>query len=310
MWLLCVATPARAESLTERLANDTDGPFEIAPCTDLAEAGRHLSASTPFDALIIESDTADLAGLLAWPGLMQAVAEGIAVVLVADGAVAVPIELATRLLQQGVQDLIDPDDGAPLGRRLRLAIERERHAATQRYAHLTDPATGLPTRQQLVDHMHHLVALRDREPAPMGLLALRVEGLHTVQATLGAASASLLRRKIAVRVRGVLRASDVVASLGVDLFGVLLAAIDRPEHVEQVANKLQAAIQRPFSIGGQAHAVASSIGIRVYPRDGGDASVLLGDALASATERPALGRVGLANWHERGAAAPPAANDE
>ena len=43
-----------------------------------------------------------------------------------------------------------------------------------------------------------------REPAPMAVIALRIDGLAAVVTSLGTESANVLRRKVAVRLRGAL----------------------------------------------------------------------------------------------------------
>jgi GGDEF domain-containing protein len=91
---------------------------------------------------------------------------------------------------------------------------RKRLEQAARNAYATDLATGLPHQAQLLEHMTQLLALREREPAPMVLLVLRIEGLASGRGALGAEAANILRRKVAVRLRGGLRASDVVASIG------------------------------------------------------------------------------------------------
>ena len=78
-----------------------------------------------------------------------------------------------------------------------------------RKAYATDLQTGLPNRQQLIEHMSQLLALRGREPAPMALLVLRVEGFATTEARLGRESANVLRRKVAVRLEAVTGISRV-----------------------------------------------------------------------------------------------------
>ena len=70
-------------------------------------------------------------------------------------------------------------------------------------------------------------------------------------AAVGAEAANVLRRKAAVRLRAALRASDVVASLGSDMYGVLLAWIDAESDADGVARKLQASLKQPFNVAGQ-----------------------------------------------------------
>ena len=156
--------------------------------------------------------------------------------------------------------------------------------------------------------MTHLLALREREPAPMALIALRVSGLAATEAALGVESANVLRRKAAVRLRAALRASDVVASIGNDAFAVLLAWIDSPQDGERVAGKLAHALARPFSVAGREQGLAVSVGLASYPEHGKDADTLMRRALAQATQLATGGDGRTASAAERGANA--AANDD
>jgi diguanylate cyclase (GGDEF)-like protein len=156
--------------------------------------------------------------------------------------------------------------------------------------------------------MTHLLALREREPAPMALLVLRIEGLSTTERALGHEAANVLRRKLAVRLRAGLRASDVVASIGNDAFAVLLAWIDAPDDAVRVAGKLALSLQRPLRVASQDQAVAVAVGVSQYPEHGKQADELLRRALGQATGSAAMGRAGFANRVERGGE--PAANDE
>jgi diguanylate cyclase (GGDEF)-like protein len=136
----------------------------------------------------------------------------------------------------------------------------------------------------------------------MALLALRLDGLAATEARLGAEAANVLRRKVAVRIRSGLRASDVVASVGVDSFVVLLAWIDDAANADRVAGKLAQSLQRPFTVAGQDVAVAVSAGVAQYPQHGKEAAVLLRRALGQAGGGKLLGRAGLSP-HSGGAAA-------
>jgi diguanylate cyclase (GGDEF)-like protein len=150
--------------------------------------------------------------------------------------------------------------------------------------------TGLPHQQQLVEHMSHLLALREREPAPMALLVLRIEGLALAQQRLGADAAHVLRRKLGVRLRAGVRASDVVAALGDDSFGVLLAALLAPADAQRVGAKLLAALKAPLTIAGQDVAIAVALGVAQYPQDGVQPDALLRRAAGLAASAAAQGR--------------------
>lgn len=184
-------------------------------------------------------------------------------------------------------DLRSPSFGA----RLRVAVERRRIDRQARQAYATDLATGLPHRQQLVEHMSHLIALRQRQPALMAVLVLRIEGIELAGARLGREAANVLRRKIAVRLRAGVRSSDVVAALGDDSYAVLLAALLAPGDAAHVGAKLLlTALRAPFQIAGQDVAVATALGIALHLQDGAQPEALLARATALAALAHAEGR--------------------
>ena len=288
----------------EGLADDPFGPFALQCCDTLEQAAQALRQASPDVLLLRLDDTEALRGLPDWQALSHAVLDT-AVLCLAETCSA---EAAVALVARGVQDVLRRADAADVARALRLAVERKRIERTARKAYATDLATGLPNHAQLLEHMTHLLALREREPAPMALLVLRIEGLSTAEAAWGLEAANVLRRKVAVRLRAGLRASDVVAAIGRDAFAVLLAWIDAPGDGERVAAKLALALQKVFSVAGQPLAVAVSTGVSQYPEHGKRADELLRRALGEASAGEAAGRVGLSNRVERGPAS--AANDE
>jgi diguanylate cyclase (GGDEF)-like protein len=301
--VLCLPTDPSPgwEAALADLKDAAWGPFEIERCAGYEAAAQRL-AQGPVDAV--------LAALPAtpWPGLSQA-ALNAAVVLVAPQGMSP--DTAVRLLGLGVQDVLPATgvaQGDMLARTLRLAVERKRIEREARKAYATDLATGLPNHTQLVEHMSHLLALREREPAPMALLVLRLEGLLTTESQLGRESANVLRRKVAVRLRAGVRASDVVASLGGDSFAVLLSAIEEAAHAQRVVQKLSAALLQPFNVAGHSVGVAVGIGVSLYPQDGKQADALLRRATGAAAMTAATGRAGFANHLEGDL--PQAANDD
>ena len=288
------------------LATSALGPFIVQSCAGLDEVAPHLQGSR-FDAVLLQArDGAELHALLHWGGLSHAVLDSALVVLMPEPAGSD----ITRLLQLGVQEVMPTREAHPerIALALRQAVERKRLEIAAKRAYATDLGTGLPSHAQLMEHMTHLLALREREPAPMALLVLRIEGLAMAEASLGAEAANVLRRKIAVRLRAGLRASDVVASLGSDRFAVLLAWIDDVADGERVVGKLSASLQRPLNVAGQDVVVAVGSGVARYPGDGRDADTLMRLAGSQASLNHARGRTGLATSVQRGGTA--AANDE
>jgi diguanylate cyclase (GGDEF)-like protein len=257
------------------------GPFVVQGCASLAELGEQLNQHQ-VDAVLVDLSRAGGAdALVQWPGLPRAVLES---AVVAIGPEPTPA-MCLRLLQSGVREVVSSREAAPeiLGRVLRLAIERKRQDDTARRAYSIDLTTGLPNHAQLLEHMTHLLALREREPAAMALIVLHLDGFRGAEAALGTEAANVLRRKAAVRLRGSLRASDVVASLGPDMFAVLLAWIEAGDDAEHVARKLLAAVNQPFQVAGQPVPVGARLGVAQYPAHGKDAQSLLRHAVGQAS---------------------------
>lgn len=210
------------------------------------------------------------------------------------------------LLRLGVEAVVSR--AAELPRGIRHAVLRKQVERSARMAYATDLATGLPHQAQLLEHMAQLLALREREPAPMVLLVLRIEGFAATAARLGGEAGNILRRKVAVRLRGGLRASDVVASLGPDVFAVLLGHVEAQADGERVATKLARSLQSPLVVAGQPCSVAAAVGLALYPDHGKDAQTLLQRASAQAGSLATVGREGFAATTRRGPGA--AANDD
>lgn len=292
--------------LPEGLESSPWGPFQVVACDSLEAVAERLQ-SGPCEAVlaVLPNGAEDARRLAVWPALSHAVLDAAVVVVVPAPTPA----LASRLLALGVQDVLPSAaaDAQAIGRAVRLAIERKAIDKAAR-APASDPATGLPNHALLLEHMTHLLALREREPGSMALLVIRVEGTATAEARVGTVATNVLRRKVAVRLRASLRASDVVASIGHDTFAVLLAWIDAPDDARRVADKLVHALLRPFRVTGESLALAPAVGVSLYPEHGKDAETLLRRAVGLAVSALPVGRAGFANAIERGPAA--AANDD
>jgi diguanylate cyclase (GGDEF)-like protein len=273
--LIHAASGAPAEGA---LAASPFGPFEVLRCVDAAQVQAQLDVIGA-DALLVDAEHA--------MGALR-VGKPLAVIGLGRPAPAVAIDG----LQHGVQDYVADDELDSLGLRVRAAVERARSADEARRAFGIDLTTGLPHERQLMEHLSQVIALRERQPAPMALVVLRIEGLAVTQARLGAEAANVLRRKVAVRLRSSVRASDVVAALRGDTFAVLLVSMLAATDAERVAQKMRAALAAPFQVAGSDVAIGVALGVAQHPDDGAQGSVLLQRAMGLAASSTAVGRGG------------------
>ncbi len=271
VWVGADGTPEEQRARAALVAGLAWGAVSVTEVARIADAGIA-------DAVLLCLPGVGHAAPIPWDGLSVAGADA-AVIVLAD---ALDVATQKRLISSGVQDVVLHADTASLPQRVRLAVLRRRADLDARKAYATDLRTGLPNRQQLVEHMSQLLALREREPRPVSVLAFRIDGLPAVEAAHGHEAANVVRRKLAVRLRAGVRASDVVASLGADLFAVLLPSTESPADAERVVEKLLMSLRLPLTIGGSAVRLASYVGVAQYPQDGTQPDPLLRHATTGA----------------------------
>lgn len=293
-----------AESLSALLVGASDVLSLSLQGSDWRVTEAHtLSGAAGHDVVLVVAG--DLAELSERVGLTDAAFEAALVVAARSGS----DESQLALLRRGVEAVLIGASDADTARALRHAVERKRLERAARTAYATDLATGLPHQAQLVEYMTQLLALREREPAPMVLLVLRIHGFEQAAEKWGLESGNILRRKVAVRLRGGLRASDVVAAIGHDTFGVLLGRLEAKGDGERVASKLVKALQQPILVSGQPCPVGAAVGLAIYPEHGKDADTLIKRATAQAGSVGTVGTQGFASSVVRGTGGA-AANDD
>jgi diguanylate cyclase (GGDEF)-like protein len=154
---------------------------------------------------------------------------------------------------------------------LRGIAAREREILRLAYE---DTLTGLPNRAMFRDRLEELVTAARDARQPLAVLLVGMDRFKTINDTLGHPVGDQALREVALRVRAVLRETDVVARLGGDEFAVLFAA-DDDERIPIVARKILSALEEPLVIEGQSMDVAASIGIAQFPEHGESANDLL-----------------------------------
>jgi diguanylate cyclase (GGDEF)-like protein/PAS domain S-box-containing protein len=176
----------------------------------------------------------------------------------------------------------------------------ERRKAQEQIAFLAyhDSLTKLPNRALLDEHLALALARARRGGHAVALLYVDLDDFKAVNDSLGHAAGDELLRRIAVRLRGVVRTTDLLARQGGDEFLILLTdlASDPRLSAEAVAKQVEAALLEPFSIADAEFEIGSSIGISIYPHDASDADTLLRHADAAMYEVKQAGRGGIASY--------------
>ncbi len=168
----------------------------------------------------------------------------------------------------------------------------ESKAAEQRirYQAHHDPLTGLPNRASLRYRIDEAVARADREDSALAVLFLDLDRFKQVNDRMGHAVGDRLLRDVAGRLQGLLRHEDTVGRLGGDEFLILLEGLPAPHFAGQVAEKVVAALVRPFRLNDEPVEIGASVGIAIYPDHALDADALINHADAAMYNAKASGR--------------------
>jgi diguanylate cyclase (GGDEF)-like protein/PAS domain S-box-containing protein len=153
-----------------------------------------------------------------------------------------------------------------------------------------DALTGLPNRVLLLDRITQSISLAHRQNKSMAVIFLDLDHFKNINDSLGHDSGDKLLQSVSNRLVAAVRGSDTVSRMGGDEFVILLSAIGRPEDAATSAKKILLSLSAPRSIGETNLQIHGSIGISVYPRDGGDAETLIKNADTAMYQAKEVGR--------------------
>jgi len=140
-----------------------------------------------------------------------------------------------------------------------------RKRAEMKLAHqaLHDPLTGLPNRTLFLDRLSVGLARMERSQAAVAVLFLDLDKFKVVNDSLGHDVGDQLLVAVANRLRAALRPGDTAARYGGDEFTVLCEGITSESDAVVIAERVSAAIGRPFSLDDAETELTSSIGIAI-----------------------------------------------
>jgi diguanylate cyclase (GGDEF)-like protein len=157
-----------------------------------------------------------------------------------------------------------------------------------------DALTGLPNAAHLRAELAARLAALSAAGTGAALLLLNIDRFRGVNEALGRAAGDALLQAVAGRLRRLLRADRggaLVARLGADEFVVLHAG---ETDAARLAERLVAALGKPFEVQGYRVVTTVSIGIAPFPASGTGAEELLNNAALAMRAAKGAGRGGTA----------------
>jgi len=156
----------------------------------------------------------------------------------------------------------------------------ERKKAEETITHMAyhDTLTGLPNRMLFNDRLSVEIARTSRHQKRLAVMMLDLDRFKDVNDTFGHDVGDMLLKAVAEGLTKLLRKSDTVARLGGDEFILILTELNQVEDTSVIARNIIDSFKKPFQLNSHTISITTSIGIAVFPEDGGDANTLVKNA--------------------------------
>jgi diguanylate cyclase (GGDEF)-like protein/PAS domain S-box-containing protein len=141
-----------------------------------------------------------------------------------------------------------------------------------------DLLTGLANRGLFRERLEHEMKHAARVGLPLALLFIDLDGFKDVNDRHGHGAGDELLQQVAQRLLGCVRDTDTVARLGGDEFTVILTDVTVPPFVETLSGEILAELGKIFTLANAQVLISCSIGISLYPNDGGTPEELVRNA--------------------------------
>ncbi|MBS0321047.1 MAG: EAL domain-containing protein [Proteobacteria bacterium] len=169
----------------------------------------------------------------------------------------------------------------------------DRKASEERIRYLAhhDVLTDLPNRSLCVERLRAAMRQADRRGDKVGVLFIDLDRFKNVNDSLGHHVGDALLRSVAARLQAAVRAGDTVSRLGGDEFVVILAGINAEDEVTRMLEqRIVPLMRKSHTVMNDELHISCSIGIALYPDDGGDIDALMRHADVAMYEAKASGR--------------------
>jgi diguanylate cyclase (GGDEF)-like protein len=201
-------------------------------------------------------------------------------------------EMSLKAVRAGAQDYLVKGkiDGNILERSLLFAIERKKAEDIINTLAYHDSLTGLPSRTLFNDRFAMAMADSKRNDKKTAVIILDLDHFKNVNDNFGHDVGDDLLKEVSGRLTSILRQTDTVCRMGGDEFALLISDASLKEMIEEVGQRILAAIGKPFSLHGVKAWISASLGIAIYPQDGENLETLFRHADIAMYEVKKVGR--------------------
>lgn len=206
------------------------------------------------------------------------------------------LEFYSRLSRQREAQL--PGLAMTIGTLIAQTVQRLEQQELIRQSAQVDDLTGLVNRQ----HFHHLLdgacLSATASGASFAVLNIDLDRFKQINDAFGHEAGNLVLREFAQRLQALEMADATVGRLGGDEFAILVAPAGSIADLQILGERVLQAARLPFLFENQKLTVSASVGISVFPDNGGSGSELMRSADAAMCRRKHGGRNGLSFFSE------------
>jgi diguanylate cyclase (GGDEF)-like protein len=151
----------------------------------------------------------------------------------------------------------------------KLAEEKINQIATY------DQLTNLPNRYLLRTEFKQKLAEAKLYNKKLAVLFIDLDHFKIINDVYGHETGDILLKEVADRISGIIRKYDFLSRFGGDEFVMIMPLLEDQSEVYSVIRKIIASFNQEFDLGKAKVDISTSIGISIFPDDGGSASILL-----------------------------------
>ncbi|MBP9713098.1 MAG: EAL domain-containing protein [Sterolibacterium sp.] len=166
---------------------------------------------------------------------------------------------------------------------------KEHQQQLERIAHF-DALTGLPNRLMLANRLQQALAQSQRRGQWLAVVYLDLDGFKAVNDHHGHNVGDELLVTVSQRMKVALREGDTLARIGGDEFIAVLVDFTQPGDCKPVLDRLLEAAAQPVEVHQLTLHVSASLGVSLFPGDGGDADELIRHADQAMYQAKASGK--------------------
>ena len=153
-----------------------------------------------------------------------------------------------------------------------------------------DHLTGLPNRLLFLDRLQQTIIKAQRNRTRFAVIFIDLDKFKQINDTHGHAVGDTVLKIAAMRMQECIRNADTLARLAGDEFTILLEDITSASDAARIAQKIIDYFEQPLIVDGHELTMTCSLGIGIYPQDGGNVDALLISADAAMYRAKEQGR--------------------